>query len=493
MKRLFYFSMLVIVTGIVIYACKKTNNNSNEFNDRLSANRRSSLGMLSGVCSQTLPSTISSGRTLNADTAYLITNCVKVQSGATLTIPAGTILFGQKSTKGTLIIERGAKLVVNGTSTNPVVFTSDQGANSRNPGDWGGIIIAGKASNNSASNIIATDRACGTITAGQASPVDADDSGSLSYMQIHYAGAFASGDEYPSALLLAAVGSNTDIDHIQITNSLKDGVTLRGGRVNMSHITNYDNYRTDFLVQDGYRGSMQYILSVRLNSNAHDATDLTSNAIAVRNNPINPSNTPLTAPVISNATILGPYYCGGSSLSGDFKYGIFFADNAAGGMFNSVIAGWPTGLFIRGDDAVKNANNGLLKFSYNTFYGFAADINRFNFSATLNDWDQPTGTCSETISDWIKNPLSEACANIGYQTLSSGLGYSSSICDSYCSGAPSFTLGSTSLNNASFPSGSMVDVPFFSKGTQPRGAFNSSSDWNSGWTSWCPVSTPYCM
>ncbi len=485
----------MLLLGIfVFYSCKKfTSPDSHMAGRRSSSNGANSLELV--TCSRTLPNTISSNRTLNPDSAYLITNCVKVTNGATLTIPAGTVLLGQKSTNGTLVIERGAKIVANGTAMNPVVFTSDQPVNSRAPGDWGGLIIAGKASNNStapSSNVIEVDRACGTITAGAVSGVttDTDDSGTLSYVQIHYAGGAVSGDEIPSALLLAAVGSNTDIDHVQITHSAKDGMVAYGGRVNATYVANYDNYKVDFRFDQGYRGNLQFGLSVRLDANAHDPNNNRSNAVVISNEPGNGNLSPYTNAVLSNITILGPAYCGGSSLSGDFRNGVLFTDYAKGGVFNSLIAGWPQGMRVEGNNAITNANNGDLKFSYNTFYGYGTTASQYAF--TGSSWDQPSGACVDNMTDWIENPDNLSCANFGYEALTSGLGYSNSICGNYCSSAPSFALGSTSMSNSSYPSGSMVDLAFFNKSTKPRGGFNGT-DWTAGWTDFCPQATGYCI
>ena len=72
---------------------------------------------------------------------YLLKGWVYVADGATLTIPAGTVIKGDKDTKAALIVEPGGKLIANGTADKPIVFTSEQAAGSRRPGDWGGLII----------------------------------------------------------------------------------------------------------------------------------------------------------------------------------------------------------------------------------------------------------------------------------------------------------------------------------------------------------------
>ena len=88
--------------------------------------------------STSLEGEITGSRTLSADTIYLLKGFVYVTDGATLTIPAGTIIKGDKDSKATLVIERGGKIMAQGTQARPVVFTSNQPKGQRNYGDWGG-------------------------------------------------------------------------------------------------------------------------------------------------------------------------------------------------------------------------------------------------------------------------------------------------------------------------------------------------------------------
>jgi hypothetical protein len=65
------------------------------------------------------------------DNVYILSRCIFVDNGATLTIEPGTIirgvtvnLSGFGSEPGTLIVARGGKLVANGTADDPIIFTS---------------------------------------------------------------------------------------------------------------------------------------------------------------------------------------------------------------------------------------------------------------------------------------------------------------------------------------------------------------------------------
>lgn len=87
----------------------------------------------------------SSNITLTAGKNYLLKGFVYMEAGSTITIPAGTIILGDFNTKGTLIIQRGAKIIAQGTAGQPILFTSRRPAGLRATGDWGGVIILGRA------------------------------------------------------------------------------------------------------------------------------------------------------------------------------------------------------------------------------------------------------------------------------------------------------------------------------------------------------------
>ena len=103
------------------------------------------LGPGTGAGSFRLPYHQTWDRTLSRDTVYVLTGWYFVDSTYSLTIPAGTVIVGDKPSGGTLIVRRGAKIFAAGTPADPIVFTSNQPAGSRGLGDWGGVIILGRA------------------------------------------------------------------------------------------------------------------------------------------------------------------------------------------------------------------------------------------------------------------------------------------------------------------------------------------------------------
>jgi len=93
----------------------------------------------------TLQGRINSDTVLRKANTYILKGIVYLVGNHTMTIEAGTVIKG--SFAGTdvaaLVITRGSKINAQGTAAEPIVFTSA----SPNPqsGDWGGLIICGKA------------------------------------------------------------------------------------------------------------------------------------------------------------------------------------------------------------------------------------------------------------------------------------------------------------------------------------------------------------
>jgi len=152
--------------------------------------------------------------TLDASKKYLLRGWVYITDGSSITIPAGTVILGDKDTKAALIIERGGKIHATGTAQKPIVFTSEQPAGSRRPGDWGGIIICGKAKNNL--NEMQIEGGPRTKHGGDD---DADNSGELQYVRVEFAGYPFKTDQEINGITFGSVGSGTKIDHLQVSYS----------------------------------------------------------------------------------------------------------------------------------------------------------------------------------------------------------------------------------------------------------------------------------
>ncbi|MFN3694983.1 MAG: T9SS C-terminal target domain-containing protein, partial [Ignavibacterium sp.] len=160
---------------------------------------------------------INSNAFLSKNKRYLLRGFVNVNPPATLTIQAGTVIYGEKASKGTLIINRGARIIADGTPNEPIVFTSQELPGNRGPGDWGGIIIAGNASINVPGGTARFEGGTGTVYGGGATPNDDDNSGIIRYVRIEFPGIAFLPDNEINGLTLGGVGRATTIEYVQVS------------------------------------------------------------------------------------------------------------------------------------------------------------------------------------------------------------------------------------------------------------------------------------
>ena len=166
---------------------------------------------------------------------YVLKGWVYIANGAQLTIEPGTVIKGDKTTMASLIVEKGGKLIAQGTASEPIVFTSNQAKGNRKPGDWGGVIICGQARNNQDDMQIE-----GGPRSHHGGSNDADNSGVLSYVRIEFAGYPFQTDQEINGLTLGSVGSGTKIDHVQVSFSNDDSYEWFGGTVDCKYLVSYN-------------------------------------------------------------------------------------------------------------------------------------------------------------------------------------------------------------------------------------------------------------
>ena len=401
--------------------------------------------------------------TLDATKKYLLRNFVYVEDGGSLTIPAGTIIKGEKSTKGSLIIQRGGKIYANGTASSPVIFTSEFAPGSRNSGDWGGIIICGRAPIN-------VPGGEGTVEGGPDAKFGgsdpADNSGSFTYVRIEYPGiAFQPNNEI-NGLTLCGVGSATTVNNVQISYSGDDAFEMFGGTVNLKNIVSFRTIDDDFDSDFGYRGNVQFAVALR-DPNLADVSG--SNGFESDNDATGTTNTPQTMPLFSNVTIVGPM--SSTSATGyntNFKRAAHLRRNSACSIYNSILMGFPVGLFIDGALSLTNATNNDLQFRSNLLVGIPdpsdtlANGAAFNF---LNYFGNQSGVM-------IYNEPADINMTGAFNLT-----------------APDFIpgMGSPALNGANF-TGRLTQT-FFTPVTHV-GAFGNT-DWTSGWANWTPQTAVY--
>jgi hypothetical protein len=297
---------------------------------------------------EALPTTITSDLTLDASKDYTLTGQVFVKNNASLTIPAGVTVFVTKNddraNKGSLIVTQGSKLFVNGTVDKPVVFTS--AASTKAPGDWGAVVILGNAPVN-----IGTGNADGLAVSNDTKyggTAAADNSGSIKYLRLEYCGGINPDAEEEwtidqvSGFCLEGVGSGTTVDNVMVSHSRDDGFQFVGGTVNVTHLIAYNNGDDDFDFDYGYTGKMQFLISYRSGLTSNHA--LRANALESYNDQWPTTNPPLTRPVISNMTIIGPQ--GMETTPTNLNQGVYIRKGTRFVMENSIIAEYPKGALM---------------------------------------------------------------------------------------------------------------------------------------------------
>lgn len=418
---------------------------------------------------------ISSNLTLKKDFVYRLRGYVYVTNGATLTIEPGTRIVSNKDSAGVLVITPNAKIIADGTASAPIVFTSAE--TTPTPGDLGGVVLGGNAKWNG--NHIVMEGGLDVKYASFGGNNDADNSGILRYVRIEYAGKAVNPGDEVNGLSLYGVGTGTIIDFIQISRGYDDAIEIFGGAVNVKHIVLYNNADDDFDFDDGYRGMVQYGISFRDPSytDPKGTTGDVSNNFEVDN--VNPGNgftlnrAPVTFPVMSNITAIGPNSApGAGGTSVDYGWGMRWRRGAGFILANSVVIGSATQAFrVQEDSTISYFLNGksLLWNSY------IHDVNRTFVSVDKTSYiipnfptyslssiaakivDQKTKTVNDPATLMLTSPFNVAAPNVTPQT------------------------GSPLLTGADFTP-SALNNAFFDK-TTFVGALGADN-WTAGWTRW---------
>ncbi len=420
----------------------------------------------------TLSGSITANTTLDNTNIYLLQGFVYVRSGATLTIPAGTLIKGDRTSKGTLIIERGAKIMAQGTAALPIVFTSNQAPGLRSYGDWGGVVICGNATQNQPGSPIIE----GGVGSAFGGTDDTDNSGVLSYVRIEFAGIpLVPGNEI-NGLTMGAVGSGTTIDHVQVSYCGDDAFEWFGGTVNAKHLISFRTWDDDFDTDFGFRGNVQFGLALR---DPKVADQSRSNFFEADNDATGSDNTPFSASTFSNITaavIPGPDTL--HRLNGRDAH---LRRNTRSSIFNSVLAGMNTGILLDGAKCEANASSNALELNNNILHA--------RRSSSL--FQVATGsTFLSTLASWFTtgrgNDTTSVAPAIAYQAL----GVSANFFNLQ---NPDFSITAPSLmaTGAAFTSGRLASS-FFDRVTY-RGAINPANptDWMAGWTNFDPLNTNY--
>jgi len=284
--------------------------------------------------------------TWTAANIYRLRGFVRVVDNARLTIEAGTLIIGDRETKGTLIVQMGGQIFANGTSTRPIIMTSENAPGLREPGDWGGLVITGRAPNNVTATTGQPVELEGGYGAFHGGNLPNDNSGVLRFVRIEYAGIPINPNEEVNSLTLGSVGSGTVIENVMVSFGLDDAFEWFGGTVNARNLISYRTVDDCFDVDLGWNGNVQFALSIR---GAQLADQSTSNAFEVDNNGTGSAALPFTEGVFSNVTVIGPKKNRDLPISLQYGNAAHLRRNSRLSIYNSFMTGFPNGLFIDDD------------------------------------------------------------------------------------------------------------------------------------------------
>ena len=463
MKRFTFFALAVFT---IISGCRKIEVDGD--------NNSGGNGGGSGE-NLVLSGKINTDRTLKTGNTYKLRGIVYVVEGAKLTIEPGVIIQGEKSSRGTLVITRGTQILANGAVDKPIIFTSD--AATPTSGDWGGIVILGRARVNSSYNGAAglgeieggINNAEGLGLYGGAD--DNDNSGMLKYVRIEYAGYAYLPDKELNGLTMGGVGKGTVIDYVQVSNAADDSYEWFGGSVDCKHLIAYKGLDDDWDIDNGFSGRIQFGISMR-DSMVADISQ--SNGFEIDNDAGGSNLLPQTSAVFSNMTVIGPRATLTNMGNSLFRRGIHTRRNSAISIFNSIIMGWPTGWNLDGGLGTPTD----LNYSGSTPKAFvsntilAGNNTQFTYTASAS---APTGWSTTDLQNYFNR------AGGGNSTLvnTSDVMLTAAVNQS---GSPDWnpSAGSPALTGADF-SNSKVSNNFFTS-TAYRGACGQSDTWWKGWT-----------
>lgn len=499
-KRNFILGGLAIAaaTTVGLIACNK---NVDKKGDRaLTAGVQAvcSCTVYSGTDS-TIATDITSNLRLSATKHYKLQGLIFVTNGATLTIDAGTTIQGIKGAPGGgLVVTRGSKLNAVGTASCPIIFTSDQA--SPVSGDWSGVVLLGKAQTNNAGATVeginptnypgrdlqygSTDSIVGGVN------VNNDNSGTLKYVRIEYAGYELTINNELNGLTLAGVGRGTTIDYVEVFKSNDDAFEFFGGTVNASHIISVDALDDMFDTDNGYIGNINFALGLADTSRKDQSqSNGFENDNMATGDTVSPT-TPRSHPHYANVTIIGVDSLRAGSVGTDAKgrptrYGRagHMRRNSRFTINNTIVFGYNYGISI--DSQLLNVTNSNSLIQY------------FNGNSTMNNifsgaygTPLPTPGTGPTVGPFSREYNGVAQNGTGFRDIplpliagNSGTGVRSGSANPFSLGNP---YGRPPIG------GSILSyyVPNLGQASRPYGAFPNGSDWtqptdgctNNNWT-----------
>ncbi|MEZ4239420.1 MAG: serine/threonine-protein kinase [Myxococcota bacterium] len=259
---------------------------------------------------------------------YVLSGKVRVQAGATLTVAPGTRVLGRNDS--VLVVEPGGRLVADGRADAPIVFTS--AADAPAAGDWGGVVLLGRAPTNLPDRKFKGLRPEGDLFGGDRAD---DDSGVLRYVRIDYAGMVLAPNNETNGLSLAGVGTGTVVDYVEVRHGADDCFEWFGGTVHASHLVCIDPGDDGLDIEFGYTGQITAAVVIGPGS-----TDPERHGIEVDSDPPGVTDgEPRTSPTLTGLTL-----CETAPAAG---YGLVVRRGAVGTYADLWVDGYAAALDVR--------------------------------------------------------------------------------------------------------------------------------------------------
>ncbi len=388
--------------------------------------------------------------TLTADTYWVLRGAVFIGAGdgtsaARLTVQAGTRVIGETATRGTLVIERGAQIIANGTATAPIVFTSDQAVGTRFRGDWGGMVINGNAPLNLPGGVGIGEGQTGVYGGNNST----ESSGILRYVRVEFGGIEFSPDNELNGIAFQGVGSGTIVENLQIHYSKDDGIEMFGGSVNFKRVllTSIGDDSIDWTF--GWNGKFQYGI-------VQQRGDDTDHGIEADNNGNNHNLLPRSSPTIYNLTLVGDPT---QEFGPESTNGMRLRVGTAGIIRNFIVMGFKDrGVDIRDAAALPLIANGSLATTHGIIFQTGSGGTGYWGSSAQSQAARAAsaGTVAEGTDPMLVNPYSRTAPD--FRPMA---------------GSPALTL-----TPAVPPNDGFFEVALF------RGALGPdlATDWTRGWT-----------
>ena len=355
MKFFTKLSLLAIaITTLFTTSCSKNDDN----NKKTSEKEYVIIDLGSGE--KSIEGIINEDITLESATKWIFKGGVFVKKGSTLTIEEGTILSSDddNSTTEFLSVLQGGKIMAVGTASKPIVFTS--GSSVKAPGQWGGIILNGYGKLNTGAT---AEGEGGTGVYGGND--NTDNSGTLKYVRVEYAGKILGTDNELNGFSFNGVGSGTTLEYLQAYKGSDDGFEFFGGAAQIKYAVSTGNEDDSFDWTHGWQGKAQFLVVEQMGKG--------DRGIEADNNSDDNTLEPFSNPILSNLTLIGHNDDGKNT-------GIRLREGTKGMIYNAIITNFPkSGVRISDnyDDkgnlvssqTSENMNDGSLLLSNSVVFG----------------------------------------------------------------------------------------------------------------------------